>query len=79
MLMSSKSRWVSLIACGVVEKLKHVYALSAYSTITERHLCHLQASPEDHVSNLKANLEGVSGILPEEQVLIYNGRELQST
>ena len=37
-----------------------------------------QVKPEDSVASLKETLEGVSGIAVQQQMLIHNGRDLQS-
>lgn len=40
--------------------------------------CCCQVKPEDSVASLKETLEGVSGIPNQQQMLIYNGKELTS-
>ena len=37
-----------------------------------------QVKPEDSVASLKETLKGLSGIAVQQQMLIHNGRDLQS-
>ena len=60
-----------------IPNLKHIHPADMISdNNAETFLC--QVKPEDSVASLKETLEGVSGIAVQQQMLIHNGRELQS-
>lgn len=60
-----------------VPKLKNIHPIDMISN-DNAETCLFQVNPEDSVASLKETLEGVSGIAVQQQMLIHNGRELQS-